>query len=352
MRLNPEQVLDAISRLHAGGRADVGPGELLGLLSTSPATLRRHLDALVRAGRLHRTGRTKSTRYRIVAAQPDELGSFVPSSPAASDVGSFVPSSPAASDVGAFVQSLPAANDVAPSTRTLLPEALAHELDEASRRAGAQAPAVPTPRLPPALVFDVSWSSSRLEGNPIGLHAALELMRSGREHGTPDEQMLLNHRRTIEFACEHVPGLGVTGVVLRGMHDLLVLGLGEPGFDPELAPAGADATLEAIANQARGLASPVQAAFHLWTALSCARLFASGNGPCARVAASLPLLLSARPPLSFLHVTSQDYDEALARARSDRDFSLAVELFADAYRRSLRTAAAMAAQAGALRSRH
>lgn len=359
MRLTPEHVLDAVRRRHAQGDADVGPRDLIAILETSPATLRRHLDALVRAGRLIRIGRTKATRYRDAGAAPVELGGFEPSLPAAE-----APAPPAGSaggvessppvQAGPVAQSFAAdsmpddrpaiprvaAGACAPTSATLLPPALEHDLDDASRAAGDLAGAA---LLPPALVLDVSWSSSRLEGSPLALVEALELVRSGREHGDAREQLLLNHRRTLEFAHEHVPAVGLSGLALRGLHDLLVVGVGDPGFDPALAAGEGDAALDEIAAQARALQRPVQAAFHLWTTLSRVRPFAAGNAPFARIAANLPLLLAGRPPMSFLHVSRDDYDDAFASIVSHGDFTGAIELFAGAFRRSMRTAAAVAA---------
>ena len=59
------------------------------------------------------------------------------------------------------------------------------------------------------LLIDLSWSSSRLEGNTYSLLATEELFKSGDPPTNSEGVMLLNHKRAIEFLVDAVPEYGL-----------------------------------------------------------------------------------------------------------------------------------------------
>ena len=52
---------------------------------------------------------------------------------------------------------------------------------------------------------ELSWSSSRLEGNRYSLLATQELFKRGTADNDLDAIMLLNHKAAIEFMVDAVP---------------------------------------------------------------------------------------------------------------------------------------------------
>jgi Fic family protein len=107
------------------------------------------------------------------------------------------------------------------------------------------------------LLIDLSWSSSRLEGNRYTLLATEELFRSGSREGDMDAVMLLNHKAAIEFMVDAVPEYGLSSPVIRNFHALLmqdllddvhslgairqkVVNISDTTYVPSFPPAGGD----------------------------------------------------------------------------------------------------------------
>jgi len=90
---------------------------------------------------------------------------------------------------------------------------------EAERRMRGQQPAGTYARkvLEPLLI-DLSWSSSRLEGNRYTLLDTKKLFESGAQYGDVDAVMLLNHKAAIEFMVDAVPEYGLTAAVISNLH--------------------------------------------------------------------------------------------------------------------------------------
>ncbi|KAG1244050.1 hypothetical protein G6F65_022025 [Rhizopus arrhizus] len=72
------------------------------------------------------------------------------------------------------------------------------------------------------LLLDLSWSSSRLEGNRYSLLATQELFKRGAAGTDLDAVMLLNHKAAIEFMIDAVPMHGLTSAVIGNLHAILM----------------------------------------------------------------------------------------------------------------------------------
>jgi Fic family protein len=80
----------------------------------------------------------------------------------------------------------------------------------------------------------------------------------------------------------------------------------------------------------------VEAAFFLWVNLAYLQPFEDGNKRTSRLAANIPLMLYNCAPLAFLDVDPRDYAKAMLGIYELLDLTIAIELFAWTYRRSLR----------------
>jgi Fic family protein len=88
--------------------------------------------------------------------------------------------------------------------------------------------------------------------------------------------------------------------------------------------------------KAQHIKNPVEAAFFLWVNLAYLQPFEDGNKRTSRLAANIPLMLYNCAPLSFLDVDPRDYAKAMLGIYELFDVTIAVELFAWTYRRSIR----------------
>jgi Fic family protein len=119
-------------------------------------------------------------------------------------------------------------NNYIPNQSSLLPPQLATDLFNAGRSRDQQPAGTYAREVLEQLLIDLSWSSSRLEGNNKSLLDTKELFELGEQTGPLDEDtlMLLNHKNAIEFMVDAVPTEGITVPVIvdlqaKLMKDLL-----------------------------------------------------------------------------------------------------------------------------------
>jgi fido (protein-threonine AMPylation protein) len=359
-RLTRTIVLDAIQRLAQAGQSEVSSSDVINVTYGSSATVRRHLDALLADGQLTRSGHARATRYRLteVAAVPNaapaedrSVGSRPVWSPAAVELGRKLDVALAARDPVTYRRAF--VEGYVPNETWLMPRSLAEELHrDASLRERLPAGTYARKVLE-QLLIDLSWSSSRLEGNRYTLLATEELFNRGIAGSDTDAVMLLNHKAAIEFLVDAVPLQGLSTALVQNLHavlmrDLLVdtdalgtirkkvVNISDTAYVPTQVPALLAEMLETILAKGKLIKNPIEAAFFLWVNLAYLQPFEDGNKRTSRLAANIPLMLYNCSPLSFLDVNPYDYAQAMLGVCEFLDVSCAVDLFAWTYRRSMK----------------
>ncbi|MGY0200180.1 Fic family protein [Leptothrix sp. BB-3] len=347
------------------------PGELAESLGLSRPTLNRTLRDLVADGLLSRIGDGRSTRYEatLAARQDAEVRGWW--TPAADEFSVAAGPAPLAWSAAArpLVASLQAplgtrspvghdrrfVADYVPNQSALLPPTLAADLFKAGRSPDQQPAGTYAREVLEQLLIDLSWSSSRLEGNNRSLLDTQRLFEIGEQPGPldADDLMLLNHKDAIEFMVDAVPTEGITVPVIidlqaKLMRDLLkdsrdigsirrrLVNIDGSVYSPSNIPSLLADTLASIVDKARQIRNPVEAAFFLWIQLAYLQPFVDGNKRTSRLAANLPLMLHNCAPLSFLDVTRADYATAMLGVYEQCNVAAAVDLFEFIYRRSIR----------------
>jgi Fic family protein len=330
-------------------------------VAVSRPTVHRALRDLVAAGRLIRLGAGRATRYQL--PQP-ERSAQTPGRPPIRQSATALTFSPAA-DVLLTELRAPLGSrkpvgyqrsfldDYRPNESHLLPLDVAETLFAEGRSPGQQPAGTYARKVLEQLLIDLSWNSSRLEGNQFNLIDTRELFRRGRADDLDrDATMLLNHKEAIEFLVDAVPEQGITVPVVRNLHGVLMQGLladetavgairrkivniDQSVYTPTQMPALIEELLGQIVGKARLVKNPIEAAFFTWVNIAYLQPFEDGNKRTSRLAANLPLLLSNCAPLSFLDVEVQHYAYAMLGVYERNDTRLAAELFAWTYRRSI-----------------
>jgi len=384
MTISTQDVLTALERLHQQGSPWVSSSTLTTFLpDASWATVKRRLQVLLQSGQVISAGRARATRYRLVkhAANPYAPNAYIkpytlaeptPSYPlpvgAAPRVPSINASSPAWSSASLVLQQSlhrPLAmrdfvtyrrefvEDYVPNVSTLLPATLANALMQEGRMQGQQPAGTYARKVLEPLLIDLSWSSSRLEGNRYTLLATEELFKTGWRAGDMDAVMLLNHKAAIEFLVDAVPEHGLSDALVRNLHAILMqdlladtnslgsirqtlVNISATTYQPSQIPALLKDMFGLILAKARQIKNPVEAAFFLWVNLAYLQPFEDGNKRTSRLAANVPLMLYNCAPLSFLDMTVADYVDAMLGVYEARNVAMAVDLFHWAYRRSMR----------------
>ena len=354
----------ALLRLVLAAGNPVPPGALEQALQVSRPTINRALRDLLAAGFLEKLGDGRSTRYVVTDAAKAALGDLPSATPTPAGPGIRQWSPAALPLIEALRAPLGTRTPVGyessfvasyiPNQSSLLPPQLATDLFNAGRSRDQQPAGTYAREVLEQLLIDLSWSSSRLEGNNKSLLDTKELFELGEQAGPLDEDtlMLLNHKNAIEFMVDAVPTEGITVPVIvdlqaKLMKDLLkdsrdigsirrrVVNIDGSVYSPSNISTLLEETLKSIIDKVRNIRNPVEAAFFLWVNLAYLQPFADGNKRTSRLSANMPLMLYNCAPLSFLDVERTDYATAMLGVYEQRNVAAAVELFEFIYRRSI-----------------
>ena len=204
------------------------------------------------------------------------------------------------------------------------------------------------------LLIDLSWNSSRLEGNTYSLLETKRLIELG-ETATGKEvseaQMILNHKAAIEYIVESAEDDGITSPEIRSVHALLSDNLlGDPAAsgrlrsiiveiggstyvpleNPQLIRESFDTFIEKI----NRIEDPFEQSLFSIVHLSYLQAFEDVNKRTARLVANVPLIKKNLRPLSFMDVNKDAYVYALLGIYERNDISLIRDLYMWAYNRS------------------
>ncbi len=374
-----QRILEILAELQAlNEQRPVSPGLLAERAGVADSTLRRALTRLVQQGRVSRVGGGRSTRYALTRpligfAAP--LMAAEPTTIYASATTSLVPWSQAASQardrlrapLGArepVTYELALVDAYVPNSSAFLPRTLADELHLMGKTKDQQPAGTYARNVLEQLLIDLSWSSSRLEGNKLSRLDTEALFKSGASGCDRDAIMLLNHKQAIEFMVDTVPLHGLKMEVIHNLHavlmqDLLaddmalgairrkVVRISDTVYVPTQVPQLLHEMLEQILQKAALVNNPLEAAFFLWVNLAYLQPFEDGNKRVSRLAANIPLMIFNCAPLSFLDVDQNDYADAMLGVYEMRDMAPAADLFAWTYRRSCAKYAAVTQSMGA-----
>src|SRR3990172_3279547 len=241
----PEQELEAIAAIIADNPDGVQVGAIRdGLeLDLPPRMLQRRLSLLAKQGRIVSSGTGKGTRYRLpgVTLQIDSAHHNLRSSEIRLEV--YIPVSPEGNTIKTAIR-LPVQDRqpvgyrrefldaYRPNETFYLPEETRQRLlglgcsSKAVRPAGTYIRQIYN-----RLLIDLTWNSSRLEGNTYSLletERLLELGESAEGKDTKEAQMILNHKAAIELLAEQAPEIGFNRYTILNLHALLSDNLLDP----------------------------------------------------------------------------------------------------------------------------
>jgi len=345
-----QQIIATIHQQANRGVTELSSADVARLIDASLATIKRHLQILVEEKRLERSGQARATRYSLPTMRGDASTPSPRWSSSARALQQAMAEHYRTRNAAVYDHGL--VERYIPNQTCLLTENLASSLFEEGRIPDQQPAGSYARRVLQELLLDLSWESSRLEGNAYSLSATQELFKSGLQDDTPDAIMLLNHKYAIEYMVDVVPRKGLTRAVLNNVHELLMEGLladqeslgcirkvnvtiGHSTYTPCQIPLLLDQKLNEIVSHANLIRNPVEAAFFLWVNIPYLQAFEDGNKRMGRMAANIPLMLYNCAPISFLDVKIEDYATAMLGIYERQDFSVARELFAWTYRRSI-----------------
>ncbi|UGA57346.1 Fic family protein [Vibrio sp. VB16] len=204
------------------------------------------------------------------------------------------------------------------------------------------------------LLIDLSFNSSRLEGNTYSILDTEKLLQVGEAaDGKFDEEtvMILNHKEAILFLIENAEELSVTPFVVRNLHQILSqdllsnssacgqirqveVSITKTSYMPLNAPQQLEEWFILLLRKAEKIDDPFEQSFFLLMHLSYLQAFEDVNKRTARLSCNLPFIQQNLCPLSFVDVPKGDYIKSLIYFYETGDHIPALEVFAWAYERS------------------
>lgn len=243
-----------------------------------------------------------------------------------------------------------------PNRTHYLPEATRRELRKTGSQTGMEsAPAGTYARhICQRLLIDLSWNSSRLEGNTFSLLETEQLLQQGEDADSSlsnEAIMILNHKAAIEFLLESAAEATFDRRTIFNLHALLTadllsdpaaegalrtvpVGIGRSVYLPTAIPALIETVFDEILAKARVIRDPYEQAFFAMVHLPYLQPFLDGNKRVSRLAANLPLFQQNLAPLSFIDVSETDYTDGMLAVYELNDVSLLREVFVQACERS------------------
>ena len=362
----PPHVYDSILSAVAQAQAWANIAQIEARLPNAPnrRTLQRWLSDLVEQGRLRKQGRARATRYLLPIRELEGAATIEVTSRAQGEVS--LPLSEDARAIEAAVrQSVQWRTPVGyqrsfldnyrPNTTYYLPAALRAQLLAQGQVAARNEPAGTYARsIAHRLLIDLSWNSSRLEGNTYSLLETERLLSAGEAaegKGALEAQMILNHKAAIEFLIASAPEIGFNRYTVLNLHALLsdnllpdpaasgrlrtvAVGIGQAVFMPLEGPQLIAECFAQVLDTASAIEDPLEQAFFAMVHLPYLQPFEDVNKRVSRLAANIPLIRHNLCPLSFVDVPPAVYISAMLGVYERNRVELLRDVFAWAYQRS------------------
>lgn len=339
---------------HPEGIGVVDLSEVLAKI-VSRRTLQRRLISLTKKGSISAKGEGRARTYRALGkkAEVAAIEAYVPTSPESQKVIDYIRQpiqqrQPVGYD-RLFLESY-RPNE----TFYLSPEVRDH-LHQIGRPPDGPRPAGTYARdILNRLLIDLSWASSRLEGNTYTRLDTQNLIEHGQAAQGKDRreaQMILNHKAAIELLVEEAEEVGFNSFTFLNLHGLLSENLladpGESGrlrsrivevsgtvFHPLGIPQQIEQYFQLILEKAGAIGDPFEQSFFIMVHIPYLQPFVDVNKRVSRLGANISLIKHNLCPLSFIDVPEKSYVEGTLGVYELKDVSLLRDVFVWAYERS------------------
>jgi hypothetical protein len=203
------------------------------------------------------------------------------------------------------------------------------------------------------LLIDLSYNSSRLEGNTYSLLDTERLILKGEGvEGKLDEEktMILNHKEAIRYLVDSAHHLKVSKQTICTLHYLLADGLVESHYAGKVRDNGVkilgstyipfedpkrlQLQLERITKKAALIENPYEQSFFLLVHIMYLQAFIDVNKRTARLSANISLITNNLVPLSFKDIEKEDYTSAVIAIYELQDVRPLVDLYVFSYLRT------------------
>ncbi len=204
------------------------------------------------------------------------------------------------------------------------------------------------------LLIDLSWNSSRLEGNTYSLLDTKRLIEFGEEAAGRDRleaQMIVNHKDAIAFLVGAAEDIGFNRYTILNLHGILAhnllpdegaagrlrhigVGIEKSTFHPLELPQRIEECFNQLLATAAAIEDPFEQALFVMVQLPYLQPFDDVNKRVSRLAANIPFIKQNLSPLSFTDVPRSLYTDAILGVYELNKVDLLKDVFIWAYQRS------------------
>jgi len=334
-------------------------------------TLQRRLNKLVQAQRVTTEGNSIALVYqplpgRVMPATADKMLPVKAIPGATQTAELYVPVSPEGAAIRDQVR-LPLMHRrpigyrrefleaYEPGKTFYLPESLRSQLHEMGRTSDSKHPAGTYAHdIMARLLVDLSWASSKLEGNTysrLDTQHLIEFGQAAKGKDAIETQMILNHKAAIEMLIEDADEVAFDAFTFKNLHALLSQDLmRDPAasgrlrrrpvdisgtvFHPLALPQLIEDCFTLLLDKASAIPDPFEQAFFLMVQLPYLQPFDDVNKRVSRIGANIPFFKHNLCPLSFIDVPEQAYIEGTLGVYELNQIELLRDVFVWVYERS------------------
>lgn len=334
-------------------------------------TLQYRLRHLFDEGRLTKEGEGRWVKYRLPTVQP--VAEPFPERAQAKAEEAVVPLSAASGNIRRYLSRPLAARKPVGYKREFLDSYRPNETFYLSRAERAQVAEIGKPsvavegagtyakQILNRLLIDLSWNSSRLEGNTYSVLDTKRLIEFGQEAEGRDRreaQMIINHKEAISFLVSSADEIGLNRYTILNLHAILAqnllndpasagrlrhipVGIEKSTFEPLAVPQLIEEYFNQMLATAAAIDDPFEQALFIMVQLPYLQPFDDVNKRVSRLSANIPFIKRNLSPLSFTDVPRPLYTEAVLAVYELNKVELLKDVFIWAYRRSAQQYAAV-----------
>ena len=302
--------------------------------TASQATVWRALKRLADEGELEVSGKGRATRYSLAGAMAVRLHLRTPYN--------------RRRPVGYNREFI---DRYIPNKTPYLSETDRQRLHEAGRLAPAPPLGTYSRHILERLLIDLSWASSRLEGNTYDILETERLIRFGEEASGKNRKetvMILNHKEAIQYLIEHLEDIAISRSEMLNIHALLAdgllvdpmmggrlrrapVGISVSSYRPLDNPFVIEEEFDIFLHKAAAIADPFEQSFFVLVHIPYLQAFHDVNKRTSRIAANIPILKAGLAPMSFLAMDDRAYVAGMLGVYELNNASLLREAYIDAY---------------------
>ena len=350
-----ESIINTLKQFKEGASIDQikkGSG-----LEIATRTLQRRLGNLQKQGLIRSSGKTSDTLYFLIEIKKETKSTeskhdLLPLSDESKELLSLIRSpEEQRTPVGYNREFL---MSYRPNTDSYLTKKEKENLENIGKTARLDQPAgTYAKEILHRLLIDLSWNSSRLEGNTYSLLDTERLVFLGQAAGdktAAEAQMILNHKEAIEFTVQG-DGIGFNRYTILNLHALLSnnlladpeapgrlrkfgVGIQKSVYTPLGIPQQIEEMFELTLEKAQQIQDPFEQALFIMIQLPYLQPFDDVNKRVSRIAANIPFNQRNFVPLSFTGVPNDMYINGLLAVYELNRIELMKDVFLWAYERS------------------